>query len=130
MNTGDRQIPDPGMLPAPSDIATMDRTYREGIHDLSQLRQSLRDNPEVARDIQDLIREMQQLDPKRFPGNPELVERLRTQVLPGLEQIELQLRRKLDDEQTGQVRSGLSRPVPPGYADAVAEYFRKLSKSR
>ena len=46
-----------------------------------------------------------------------------------IEQIELQLRRLLDD-QAGGVRSGSAEPVPPGYSDAVAEYFRRLSKEK
>jgi len=85
------------------------------------------ENPDVAREVQGLIREMQRLDPGRFKGNSELVENLRTQVLANLEQLELQLRRKLDD-QTTQVRSNPTRPVPQGYAGSVAEYFRRLSR--
>jgi hypothetical protein len=70
---------------------------------------------------------MQRLDPARF-GQPALVEQLRTQVLTGLEQLELQLRRQQDQEQGGQVRSSAGRPVPAGYQEPVAEYFRRLSK--
>jgi hypothetical protein len=129
MNTGERQYPVTGIEPPATDIPAIERTYREGMRDLSELRRSMTDNPEVTADIQDLIRQMRQLDPKRFPGNPQLLEQLNT-LLPNLEQIELRLRRQLDDKGDGQVRSGITRPVPPGYADAVAEYFRKLSKSQ
>jgi hypothetical protein len=114
----------------PGDIAGIERAYREGLRDLSQMRGELGgDNPEVARDIQELIREMQRLDPSRFQGNPALVEQLRTQVLSGLEQLELQMRRKLDDA-SSQARTGAARPVPNGYQDSVAEYFRRLSKGK
>lgn len=130
MNTGERQPPQSGIGPPATDIPAIERTYREGMRDLSQIRQSMKDNPDVAADIQELIRQMQLLDPKRFPGNPHLLDQLQTQVLPNLEQIELRLRRQLDDKGDGQVRSGVTRPIPPGYADAVAEYFRKLSKTQ
>jgi len=73
---------------------------------------------------------MQQLDPKRFPGNPALLEKIHGQVLPALEQLELQLRRQVDGGQSDQVLTGASEKVPTGYADAVAEYFRRLSKTR
>ena len=106
----------------------MERLYREGLRDLERLRRSIGAGPEMAADIAELIREMQRLDPSRFPGNPELLEQLRTQVLPGLEQVELRLRRELETEDGGPVRSGLSRQPPPGYAEAVAEYFRRLSQ--
>ncbi|MCP5115564.1 MAG: hypothetical protein GY953_32455 [bacterium] len=132
MNRGDR-IPNlPNVRPmSESDFQNMERAYREGLGDLRNLRQSVRqDDPEMAREIQSLIREMQALDPSRFPGNPALVNRLTTEVLPNLEQIELRLRRQLEEAEGGQVRGGLTLPVPAGYADAVAEYFRKLSEGK
>lgn len=128
MNRGGYQLPD-GQRTGDGGIESIEQLYREGMRDLSQLRQSVRDtDPEVERDVADLIREMQRLDPKRFPGNPELVERLRGEVLASLEQIELQLRRKLEDKQGSSVRSGAADRVPAGYANSVADYFRKLSK--
>ena len=103
-------------------------TYQQGMTDLSQLRQAVQSDPETLREVQELIRELAHLDPKRFPGNPALVEELHTQVLNDVDKLELQLRRQADDKNAGQVRSGDSLPVPPGYQDAVAEYFRRLSK--
>jgi hypothetical protein len=100
------------------------------LRDLDQLRQAIRGDPEMAREVQDLIGEMQRLDPSRFPGNPALVERLFAQELASIDRLELQLRRQLDDKQSGQVRSGDSRPVPAGYEESVAEYYRRLSKGK
>jgi hypothetical protein len=37
------------------------------------------------------------------------------------------LRRNLDDKRPGQIRSADAPAVPPGYKDAVADYFRRLS---
>jgi hypothetical protein len=130
INRGDLQAPpERPVTSARPEAAELDRVYRQGLRDLGELRRSLVDNPELARNVQELIREMQRLDPKRFPGNPELVEQLRRQLLPALEQLELGLRRQLEDRGE-QIRSGAAEPVPPGYADAVAEYFRRLSKPR
>ena len=52
------------------------------------------------------------------------------QVIPRIEELELELRRKLEEKEGGQVRTGGVERVPQGYADAVAEYFRRLSKSK
>ena len=60
----------------------------------------------TLREVQDLIHEMQRLDPKRFPGNPELVEQLHTQVLNDVDKLELQLRRQNDEKESGEIRSG------------------------
>jgi hypothetical protein len=73
---------------------------------------------------------MQAIDPKKFAGNPEMVERLRQSLLPNLERLELQLRRRLEETPGGAVRSALPDQIPAGYADKVAEYFRKLSRGK
>ena len=106
------------------------RAYDESMRDLNQLRQSVQQDLDMERQIQSLIQQMQRLDPSRFPGNPALVEQLHAQVLADVDKLELQLRRQLDDKQSGQIRSGDIKSVPAGYEDSVAEYYRKLSKNK
>ncbi len=129
MNTGNNL----GQLPSPASPDTTpvppERAYQEGVAELDKLRQEVKDDPEALRQVQELIREMQRLDPSRFPGNPALVEQLHDQVLGDVDKLELQLRRNLDSKQAGQVRGTDSLPVPAGYEDAVADYFRRLSKN-
>jgi hypothetical protein len=105
------------------------RAYDDTLRDLNQLRQSVREDPESAKEVQELIQEMEKLDPSRFPGNPALVEQLHSQVLADVDKLELQLRRQLDDKDAGQVRSGDTKTVPQGYEESVAEYYRRLSKN-
>jgi hypothetical protein len=128
INTGGNNY---GQLPSPPSPDTMpippERAYRESMAELDRLRQTVRDDPESLRQVQELIREMQGLDPSRFPGNPALVEQLRSQVLRDVDKLELQLRRDLEGKQAGAVRNSESLPIPPGYEDAVAAYFRRLS---
>lgn len=116
----------PDNSPLPPDP---ERSYQQSLDGLNQLRQTVENDPETARELQELIREMQQLDPKRFPGNPALFEQLHTQVLNDVDKLELQLQRKLDDKQSGQIRSSNPMPMPAGYQDQVADYFRRLSKN-
>jgi hypothetical protein len=115
--------------PSPDSSASIERALRDAMRELNGLRQELRGEPVSLADVQDLIRELQRLGPGRFPGNPALVEELRTQVLTSVDKLELQLRRDLDEKEPGQIRSGDSLQVPSGYKDAVAEYFRRLSQS-
>jgi hypothetical protein len=109
-----------------ADIA---RAYQDALRELNDLRQQVQGQPEPLADLSELIREMKNLDPSRFPGNPAMVEQLRTQVLASVDKLELQLRRDKEDK-PGQIRGGDSAPVPSGYQDAVAEYFRRLSKNQ
>jgi len=128
LNAGNNaRLPQP-VAPDTSPIAP-ERAYQESLGDLEKLRQSVQNDPETLRQVQKLIDEMQHLDPGRFPGNPALVEQLHGQVLADVDKLELQLRRGADGEHAGEIRSGDSLPVPPGYQDAVAEYFRRLSKN-
>ena len=51
-------------------------------------------------------------------------------ALGDIQQVEMELRRKVDEANGGNIRSAGNEPVPPGYEDKVADYFRKLSKSK
>ena len=102
---------------------------REGTRDIGELRQMLKDNPDLARELGDAYRSMQRLGGNGAMGNDaELEDRLRRTVLPNIESIETQLRRQLEEQRGGQVRSAATERAPDGYADKVAEYFRRLSK--
>jgi hypothetical protein len=105
-----------------------ERTYQQSVNNLNQLLRTFQDDPEEKRELQSLIQEMQRLDPKRFPGNPALLEQIHNQVLNDVNNLELRMQRKLGD-QSGQIRSTEPISVPAGYEDAVAEYFRRLSKT-
>ncbi len=115
--------PDNSQLPPDPEL-----TYRQSVSNLNQLLNTFQNDPEEKRELQGLIQEMQRLDPKRFPGNPALLEQIHNQVLTEVNNLELQVQRKLGD-QSGQIRSADPISVPAGYEDAVAEYFRRLSKT-
>jgi hypothetical protein len=99
----------------------------QGLNELTRLRREVANDPELQRQVQQLITAMEHLDLRRFPGNPAMVEELHQRLLSGVDTLELQLRRNLDDKRPGQIRSADSLAVPPGYKDAVADYFRRLS---
>ena len=96
---------------------------------IAQLQQAARDNPEVARDVAGLARDFSAIDPRRL-GDARLLEQLEAKILARTEEVEMLLRRKVDEQQGATVRSAAPAPVPSGYSDAVAEYYRRLSKSR
>jgi len=125
-NRGDWQ---PGRLPSPEEAA---RLFRDGRVELSQIERALRSDPELARDVEALRKEMRELDnvASRFPGNPALLNREQQKLLHEVEQLELTLRRKLEQKQGAQVRAGAEQPIPQQYRQAVAEYFRQLSRDK
>jgi hypothetical protein len=94
--------------------------------ELNQLRQMVTADPQAAKDIAELTRQMQHLDPSRFPGNPAMVEQMHREILSSLDRIELRLQR---EDVSSDIRTGKPDSVPAGYQESVAEYYRQLSKN-
>jgi hypothetical protein len=114
----------PQQGPNPADAQ---REIDQELNLLNQVRGAVQDSPEAKQELQALINEMRNLDPKRFPGNPALVEQMRQQLVSGLDALELQLRHQLDENHGGTIRNTDPAKVPAGYRDSVADYYRKLS---
>lgn len=137
MNTGSaRPLEFNGMQPSADAMRAIERNYQQSLRDLQELRNRKRADSEGGTlsaadqaELQKMLQEMAALDPSRFRNNPALLEQMRTRMLPLLEQLELKLRRDLDGS-VGQsdARSATVDRVPTGYADQVAEYFRRLSQ--
>jgi hypothetical protein len=130
INTGNNRYGQAGQRSAPTDasgsLADTERTYRQGVHELNQLRQMVQSDPQATKEVQELARKMQQLDPTRFPGNPAMVEQMHQEVLSSVDRIELQLQR---DSAYPEARTGKPYAIPTGYQDSVAEYYRRLGKN-
>ncbi|HEX9199561.1 MAG TPA: hypothetical protein VF865_08370 [Acidobacteriaceae bacterium] len=110
--------------------ADTERVVQQGLSELNQLRAMAKGDPAAEKQIQDLVKEMQKLDPSRFVGNPAMVEELHTKVLNDVDKLELQLRRDPNAPSAGQARTAGPPTVPAGYEDAVAEYYRRLGKGQ
>jgi len=105
---------------------TLDTAQRNQVWGLSF--EAAGNDPQAKKDIEDLQRQMQNLDPRRFPGNPEMVEHMSAEVLAQADKLELRLRQNGALDQ-GQVRSPKPKSAAPAYQDAVADYYRRLSKT-
>jgi hypothetical protein len=81
----------------------------------------VKDSPEARQQLQSLIDQMRNLDPRRFPGNPAMVELMHQQLVSNVDALELQLRRQLDENRGGTIRNTDPAKVPAGYRDSVAE---------
>jgi hypothetical protein len=130
-NTGNNaELPRP-VAPDSSPVSPeIRRNYQEGLHELGNLRGAVDDDPEAQRQVDELIRAMQKLDPRRFPGNPAMVDELYARVLSGVDKLELQLRQEPAENAPEEVRGDSPQQVPDGYRAAVADYYRRLSKNQ
>ena len=104
----------------------LEQGYRESLRDVSQLRDFIRTHPEYSNEVLQLLHTMN----PAYVNYAALSQRIGREVIPQMERLELVLRRQLDEKNSDQVRSAGSEHVPAGYSDAIAEYFRKLSKGK
>jgi len=128
INTGNNRYGAPGERPTPAGPSGEDteRIFQQGMRDLDQLRRTVQNDPQAAKEVAELTRQMQRLDPSRFPGNPAMVERMQRELLSSFDRLELLLRR---DGAASEARTGKSYAVPAEYQESVAEYYRRLSKN-
>jgi hypothetical protein len=132
INTGNNHFDRNGRVVTPDNSpvpADPERTFQQGLTELNRLHHLAQNDPAALKEIQELEREMQRLDPRRFPGNPAMVEQLHTEVLSGVDRLELQLRKDAD-QAPGQVRTPKEPQIPAGYEEAVADYYRRLGKGQ
>jgi hypothetical protein len=131
INTGNNRYGAQRQQSTPSDAAgnlsDTERAYQQEMRELNQLRQMTHDDPQTAKEVADLTRQMQHLDPNRFPGNPAMVEQMHRDALSSVDRLELELQRA---GIAAEARTGKPYAVPAGYQDAVAEYYKRLSKSQ
>jgi len=107
--------------------------YRDTLQNLNRLQTEFKDDQTTQHDIQNVIHDLRQFDPNQvqFLGNDPLLAQRIQAALANVEQVELELRRKIDDVGGGgTVRSPGNQPIPEGYLNAVAEYYRKLSQTK
>ena len=128
INTGNNRYGAPGERPTPAGPSGEDteRIFQQGMRDLDELRRMVQNDPQAAKEVAELTRQMQRLDPSRFPGNPAMVERMQRELLSSFDRLELLLRR---DGASSAARTGKSYAVPAEYQESVAEYYRRLSKN-
>jgi hypothetical protein len=129
-NTGTPRIPGRAVTPQSGpNPADTQREIDQGLNLLNGMRAVVQDSPDARTQLQSLMEEMRNLDPRRFSANPALVDQMRQQLLSRVDALELQLRRRLEEGHGGTIRNTDPSRVPPGYQDSVAEYYRKLSSA-
>ena len=130
-NFGGRSLQDGVRIWDAGTLADVQRALRRAVQQIPGLTQQLRRKGIDAQELAELRRFVAGLSQSRFPGNPRLLEKEHRKVLALLEQLELEVRRQVEQEKGNfQVRVIGAEPVPEQYREAVAEYFRRLSQGR
>ena len=82
-----------------------------------------------AQQLGEEITALRQLDRENVYLDLAQMNRLQSQIVEGLKQLEFGLRRELEGESQDRVFISGSDDVPRGFGDLVDEYYRALSRS-
>jgi hypothetical protein len=80
------------------------------------------------RDLDEIVRALQQLQDERTYQNVQELARLQQFVAEGLKRFEFGLRRKVDADKNAAALTG-SDEVPEEFRKLVEQYYRSLAKS-
>ena len=94
------------------------------------LRDQLRNDGASTADLDEVLKQMRQLDDDRVYKDARELERLQTLVAEGLKRFEFGLRRKVEDATGDQPSLMATDEVPRGFRELVDEYYRSLSKTK
>ena len=109
------------------DIRQFRGEVRQRTADAEQLRRLLKDQKIDAKDLDQILRGLRQLDNDSVFQNPEALAKLAAAVASDIKRFEYMLRRRLDTNANQVFLSG-SDDVPEQYRKLVEQYYRSLSK--
>ena len=111
----------------PDDIRQWQREFRQRLGEAQDIRRLLQEDQFSAADLDEIIRQMQELDDTRVYQDSEEIARLQTYLREELKRFEYRLRREVDVENEDLFLASFDE-VPPGFRDLVEEYYRALSR--
>ncbi|MBI4458688.1 MAG: hypothetical protein HY648_01350 [Acidobacteria bacterium] len=126
-NFGDMR---PGTPLSPEELRQLDEQYRNLARDAADLRGLLAEYEQFSNLAQELAQAMRNLDSSRFPGNPELLDRMRADLIERWKELELRLSRQLQLDRPDAVRMAGQERVSDQYRSIVEEYYRSLSRTK
>jgi hypothetical protein len=118
-NTGQRFTPE--------EARQFRRELTERTGDIQQLRQALQAAGVDARDLDEVVRQLRQLDSETAFGDPLGVQELTTAALEKLKKFEFDLRKKLDTTSNALFLNG-NEEIPANFRNLVEEYYKSLAK--
>ena len=106
------------------------REWQERLQEAETISRLLREEHSLGRDAAALSREMRELALERIFSDPEEIARLKSKIVHGFQQLELEINRALDREGENLVWLFQEEEVPPVFRERVEEYYRTLSNER
>lgn len=112
---------------SPEAIRQFRRELTERANDAQALRQALQQAGVQAKDLDEVVRQLRQLDSETAFKDPLGVQELTTAALETLKKFEFDLRKKLDQSSNALFLNG-NEEIPANFRTLVEEYYKSLAK--
>jgi hypothetical protein len=103
------------------------RELAERANDAQALRQALQQAGVPAKDLDEVVRQLRQLDSEAAFGDPLGVQELTNAALEKLKKFEFDLRKKLDQSSNALFLSP-NEEIPANFKNLIEEYYKSLAK--
>jgi hypothetical protein len=113
----------------PEDVRQFREEARRFANEGRQLRDFFREQKLDARELEEILRKLRELEDSRVYQDVEELLALQSFVSEGIKRVEYTLRRKLGEETDRALVTG-AEEVPQEFRKLVEEYYRSLSRGR
>ena len=110
------------------DVRQFRGEVRQWTRDAEQLRRMVQGQGVDAKELDEMLRNLRELDDDRVYKDVEELERLQSQVTESMKRFEFDLRRQVEGADAQLLLSG-SDDVPEKFRKIVEQYYRSLSKA-
>ena len=128
VNFGDRELPPPTTL-TPRQARQFDKEFQHRLGEARELGRSLAGDSDLAAQVKNMVKRMEQMKSLRFLHDPQELEKLRGRVIERLRQLEFDLSRKVrqlgGDDPIHLVKD---EEAPPSYRKQVEDYYKALAR--
>ena len=128
VNFGDRELPPPSTL-TPQEARQFEKEFQHRLGEARDLGRSLAGNTDLAAQVKNMVKRMEQMKSPRFLDDPRELETLRRGVIERLRQLEFDLSRKV--RQLGgndPIHLVKDEDAPPRYRKQVEDYYKALAR--
>jgi hypothetical protein len=103
------------------------RELSERVMDAQALRQALQQAGVPAKDLEEVVRQLRQLDNDSAFRDPLGLQEITTAALETLKKFEFDLRKKLDKSSNALFLNG-NEEIPANFRNLIEEYYKALAK--
>jgi len=130
VNFGERAPAGGNVRLTPDQVRQFEKEFQLRFREGQELARQLKDRPDLAAQVQDILKRMKNMPPSRMLEDAAELARLQNSVIEGFRDLELKLSRELNQAaRKDNVRLAKDEDVPKEYRKQVEDYYRALAES-